>query len=108
MQPTAGVAAFDFDGTLTDSGSVFDFLIAVAGATAVLSAAAVLAPRLARAAVLGGSHADRTKEVLFERVLSGEPLDEVTRVSERFARAAPGPSPTALGAGALRPAPRPG
>jgi phosphatidylglycerophosphatase C len=87
MDPTADVAAFDFDGTLTAGGSVLDFLIAVAGAKRVLSATAVLAPRLGQGAVLGGSHADRTKELLFERVLRGEPLDQVARISEGFARA---------------------
>ena len=30
------VAAFDFDGTLTNGGSVFEFLTAVAGRPAVL------------------------------------------------------------------------
>jgi phosphatidylglycerophosphatase C len=86
MGPTADVAAFDFDGTLTEGGSVLDFLVAVAGRTEVLSATAALAPRLAVAAVMGGSHADQTKELLFERVLAGVPLGDVTRVSERFAR----------------------
>ncbi|HEX3981051.1 MAG TPA: HAD-IB family phosphatase, partial [Acidimicrobiales bacterium] len=85
MEPTA-VAAFDFDGTLTEGGSVLDFLMAVAGRTKVFSATAALAPRLAVGAVMGGSHADRTKELLFERVLDGAPLGDVTRVSERFAR----------------------
>jgi phosphatidylglycerophosphatase C len=87
MEPTADVAAFDFDGTLTDGGSVLDFLIAVAGRASVLAATGALAPRLASAALMGGSHADHTKELLFERVLAGVPLDDVTQVSEQFARA---------------------
>jgi phosphatidylglycerophosphatase C len=86
MEPTADVAAFDFDGTLTDGGSVLDFLIAVAGRTRVLSTTAALAPRLAVGALMGGSRADQTKELLFERVLAGAALDAVTEVSERFAR----------------------
>jgi hypothetical protein len=56
------VAAFDFDGTLTDGGSVFDFLAAVVGRKTVLRATVELAPRLARAALAGGTVADRTKE----------------------------------------------
>ena len=54
------VAAFDFDGTLTDGGSVFDFLAAVAGRKTVLRATAGLAPRLAHAALTGGTVADQT------------------------------------------------
>ena len=65
----ADVAAFDFDGTLTNGGSVFDFLAAVSGRRAVLRASASLAPRLAQAAVAGGTVADDTKQELFVRVL---------------------------------------
>ncbi len=75
----ADVAAFDFDGTLTDRGSVFDFLADVAGRRAVLEAAAALAPQLVRAALAGGTTADETKQRLFTRVLGGA---EATRVHE--------------------------
>ena len=40
----ADVAAFDFDGTLTNGGSVFDFLTAVSGRGRVLRASASLLP----------------------------------------------------------------
>jgi phosphatidylglycerophosphatase C len=82
-----GVAAFDFDGTLTTGGSVFEFLAAVAGRRTVYSAAAVLSPRLALAALAGGHAADSTKEHLFERVLAGTPLERVEEVAAEFAPA---------------------
>ena len=82
----ADVAAFDFDGTLTEGGSVMDFLVALRGLRLVVTATAALAPRLAHGAVVGGSTADRTKELLFERTLGGVPSSLVDEVAERFAR----------------------
>ena len=79
------VAAFDFDGTLTDGGSVFEFLATVSGRSAVLLAAASLAPRLAHAALAGGTVADETKEALFERVLGGVDAGLVEQVGGEFA-----------------------
>jgi len=79
------VAAFDFDGTLTNGGSVFDFLTAVAGRKTVLRATAELAPRLARAALAGGTVADATKEELFTRVLAGVDADYLDQVGAEFA-----------------------
>ncbi len=81
----ADVAAFDFDGTLTSGGSVFDFLTAVVGRDAVLRASAQLAPRLAHAALAGGDVADRTKEELFTRVLGGVDAGHLERVAADFA-----------------------
>jgi phosphatidylglycerophosphatase C len=80
------VAAFDFDGTLTDGGSVLDFLVAVRDLRTVVTATTVLAPRLARGALAGGAMADTTKELLFERVLAGLPVGWVDEASARFAR----------------------
>jgi phosphatidylglycerophosphatase C len=80
------VAAFDFDGTLTDRGSVFGYLSALCGPAAVISAAAALSPRLAHAAVAGGAAADRTKELLFERVLAGIEVERAESVGAEFAR----------------------
>jgi len=79
------VAAFDFDGTLTHGGSVFDFLSAVAGRAAVARASVQLAPRLAHAALAGGEVADATKEELFTRVLRGVDADHLDRVASEFA-----------------------
>jgi phosphatidylglycerophosphatase C len=80
------VAAFDFDGTLTTGGSVFSFLVAVRGAAPVLATSARLAPRLARAALAGGSTADRTKEDLFVRLLAGQEAAAVEAIARTFAR----------------------
>jgi phosphatidylglycerophosphatase C len=79
------VAAFDFDGTLTKGGSVFEFLAAVSGRPAVLRAAASLTPRLAHAALVSGTVADETKETLFERVLGGVGAALVEQVAAEFA-----------------------
>lgn len=79
------VAAFDFDGTLTNGGSVFDFLAAVSGRQAVLRASAALAPRLAHAALVGGSVADETKQELFVRVLGGVDAGRLDQVGAEFA-----------------------
>jgi phosphatidylglycerophosphatase C len=85
--PTPGVAAFDFDGTLTDGGSVFKFLSAVVGAGTAYRAAASLSPRLAHAALVGGSVADTTKESLFERTLAGVRVERLEEVAADFAPA---------------------
>jgi phosphatidylglycerophosphatase C len=79
------VAAFDFDGTLTDGGSVFSFLVAVGGRGPVTAVSLALSPRLAHAALAGGEVADRTKELLFQRVLDGVPLEAALAVGEQFA-----------------------
>jgi len=79
------VAAFDFDGTLTDSGSVFPFLVSLRGVWPVLRAITRLSPALLHAAVAGGVAADQVKEKLFMRLLGGLPVDEVDRRSASFA-----------------------
>jgi phosphatidylglycerophosphatase C len=79
------VAAFDFDGTLTNGGSVFDFLAAVVGRQPVVRATVELAPRLARAALAGGTVADEAKEVLFTRVLAGTDAGHLEQVAQDFA-----------------------
>jgi phosphatidylglycerophosphatase C len=79
------VAAFDFDGTLTDGGSVFPWLVALRGWWPVVSTVVALSPHLIRAAILGGSAADTTKERLFTRLLGGIPLSVVDQRSAAFA-----------------------
>ena len=79
------VAAFDFDGTLTNGGSVFDFLTAVVGRRAVVRASVELSPRLAHAALVGGTVADDTKEELFTRTLAGVDADYFHQLAEEFA-----------------------
>ena len=85
--PVPTVAAFDFDGTLTDGGSVYPFLVALRGSTVVLRATARLSPQLARAALAGGSAADEAKQKLFTRLLGGLPVDEVNDRAADFAHA---------------------
>jgi phosphatidylglycerophosphatase C len=84
--PPPTVAAFDFDGTLTDAGSVIPFLVSLRGPWPVLRAVVRLSPALLHAAVVGGTAADEVKERLFRRLLGGLPVDEVDRRSAAFAR----------------------
>ena len=79
------VAAFDFDGTLTNAGSVFPFLVSVRGLLPVVRAVVGLSPALLRAAIVGGSAADEVKEKLFTRLLAGMPVDELNRRGAAFA-----------------------
>lgn len=79
------VAAFDFDGTLTDSGSVFPFLVSLRGTWPVVWEVLRLSPGLLRAAITGGTAADEVKEKLFTRLLGGLAVDEVDRRSALFA-----------------------
>lgn len=79
------VAAFDLDGTLTDGGSVFRWLRATGGLKAATRASVTMAPRLALAAIKGGSTADEVKQDLFEEVLKDTPLEQVRAASIAFA-----------------------
>ncbi|MDA8309306.1 MAG: HAD-IB family hydrolase [Actinomycetota bacterium] len=79
------VAAFDFDGTITYGGSVVPFLVRVRGLPPVVRAVVEDLPRLARAAVVGGTAADEAKEALFMRLLAGVPVDEIDRIGAAFA-----------------------
>jgi phosphatidylglycerophosphatase C len=80
------VAAFDFDGTLTRGGSVFPFLVAARGLLPVLLATLRGLPKLVRAALFGGTSADRAKEALFARLLGGQDPARIDRISTTFAR----------------------
>jgi len=79
------VAAFDFDGTLIRGGSVFEYLCAVAGRPAVLSASLALSSRLVHGALTSGIAADRAKELLFERVLAGVSVERAEQLAADFA-----------------------
>ena len=78
------VAAFDFDGTLTRGGSVWQFLGTVCGRDAVVSAGIALLPKLVRAALFGGKAADEAKEALFVRTLAGRSAGHVTEQAAAF------------------------
>jgi HAD superfamily hydrolase (TIGR01490 family) len=80
------VAAFDFDGTLTNAGSAFPFLVSVCGVIPVLRAVLALSPALVHAAIVGGSTADDVKEKLFRRLLGGMPSAELNRRGAAFAQ----------------------
>ncbi len=79
------VAAFDLDGTLTEGGSVFGWLCAVAGRWRATFEVTRIAPRMLWAAIAGGSAADATKERLFTAVLGGAEADHVRAVSHEYA-----------------------
>jgi phosphatidylglycerophosphatase C len=81
------VAAFDFDGTLTDGGSVWRFLSALRGRPRVLAAGVALAPLMVRAALFGGPASDVAKEALFRRTLAGLDAADVTARAATFGRA---------------------
>jgi len=77
-------AAFDYDGTLTDGGSVWPFLTALRGRGPVVRATPPLVGKLALAALLGGHHADEAKEDLFRRTLGGLGTDELAAAATAF------------------------
>lgn len=81
------VAAFDLDGTLTEGGSVFAWLKAIAGRGRAWRAALSLAGPLAVGALRSSRWADNAKERLFKKLLAGlDELDVATR-SRAFALA---------------------
>jgi phosphatidylglycerophosphatase C len=79
------VAAFDFDGTLTDGGSAIPFLVFLCGVWPVARALARFSPGLLRAAIAGGTAADDVKERIFIRLLGGLSVNEVDRLGREFA-----------------------
>jgi phosphatidylglycerophosphatase C len=79
------IAAFDLDGTLTQGGSVFSWLQAVAGRGRAWAAGARLVVPLAIGAIRSSRYADNAKERLFHALLAGRSLDQVTRLSREFA-----------------------
>ncbi len=80
------VAAFDFDGTLTRGGSIIPFLFSLRGVMPVLFAMLRTSPKLLRAALVGGSAADDSKELLLGRVMAGMPETTVDKVADEFGR----------------------
>jgi phosphatidylglycerophosphatase C len=80
------VAAFDFDGTLTSGGSVWKFLVCIAGRTKVIRAGLGDLPKILRAAVAGGKANDTAKEALFLRLLAGRHVDTVSKQAADFGR----------------------
>lgn len=81
----SGVAAFDFDGTITIGDTIWPFLRVVAGGAAIRRGLPAALPAIA---ALGLRLADptTTKERLFRVYLRGRPLREVRAAAARFAR----------------------
>jgi phosphatidylglycerophosphatase C len=84
VRPT--VAAFDFDGTLTEGGSVFPFLVSLRGVGPVVREVLRHSPALLRAALTGGPAADEVKEKLFHRLLGGLAVVELDHRAAVFGR----------------------
>lgn len=78
------IAAFDFDGTLTNGDSLLPFLAIVAGRASVLRALGAESPRLAWAAA-GRGDRDIVKERVLTRVLAGIPYARVEAAGREFA-----------------------
>jgi phosphatidylglycerophosphatase C len=84
--PTAPVvAAFDLDGTLTEGGSVFHWLAAIAGKGRARRAALSLLVPLTVGAIRSSQWADSAKERLFKKLLAGTDLADVAAASRTFA-----------------------
>lgn len=73
------VAAFDFDGTLTRSDTLFGFLRKLCGLPAIARAATLQSAALAAAAA-GLSDRDAAKADLLFRLLSGRPMKKVAAI----------------------------
>jgi phosphatidylglycerophosphatase C len=81
------VAAFDLDGTLTEGGSVFHWLAAIAGKGRTRRAALTLLVPLTIGAIRSSRWADSAKERLFKKLLAGTDLADVSATSRTFALA---------------------
>ena len=78
-----GVAAFDFDGTLTRRDSLLPFLVFVRGAAATARAVVAESPRFGRV-LLGRATRDEAKEALLVRLLSGAELQQLSQSGTAF------------------------
>jgi phosphatidylglycerophosphatase C len=77
------VAAFDFDGTLTQRDTLGPFLREVAGTAAFARALAADAPRLALAGVRAASR-DDAKERMFRRLLRGRAHADLATLGDAY------------------------
>jgi HAD superfamily hydrolase (TIGR01490 family) len=78
-----GVAAFDFDGTLTRRDSLLPFLVFARGAAATAQAVVAESPRFGRV-LLGRATRDEAKEALLTRLLAGADLRQLSDVGQAF------------------------
>ncbi len=87
------IAAFDFDGTLTERDTLFGFLVRACGPARVAAATAATTPvaigaRL-RPAADGTHHRDVGKERLLARLFEGEDAERVAEVGRAYAAELP-------------------
>lgn len=92
--PGRRIAAFDFDGTLTERDTLLPFLVHVCGAQRVARAVTKVAPVAARAR-LGRleadlHHRDAVKERLLAELFAGRPADWLEEAGAAFAPSLPG------------------
>jgi phosphatidylglycerophosphatase C len=80
----AGVAAFDFDGTVSTRDNVVPFLRAVAGDLGLLRVAATNAHKLVAARFIDDRR-DEAKAAVVRAVFTGRSVEDVTRVAGGFA-----------------------
>jgi phosphatidylglycerophosphatase C len=80
----AGIAAFDFDGTLISGDSLMRFLALVAGRREAGRACIVLSASLPRIYRAGGGR-DEVKAALLARVLTGLSAERLAEYGERYA-----------------------
>jgi phosphatidylglycerophosphatase C len=79
------IVAFDLDGTLTNGGSVYHWLQRIAGPSHARRAVWSLLGPLTVGAVRSSRWADSAKERLFQKLLTGTDLADVTATSRAFA-----------------------
>jgi phosphatidylglycerophosphatase C len=82
------VAAFDFDGTITERDTLLSFLEFVGGRARLASAIAKYSPQLARGA-RSSAQRDAAKERVLSAVLRGRPLAEVTDAGVQYSKRLP-------------------
>jgi HAD superfamily hydrolase (TIGR01490 family) len=80
------VAAFDFDGTITDRDTLVPFLVRAFGRTRVAATFAALVPH-AVACLVGRITIDAFKVRVLRRLMAGEPVDGLRALGEAHARA---------------------
>lgn len=86
--PRSGLAAWDFDETITTRDTLVPFLTFIAGRSAVAKSLASHAPVLARG-LRSSTQRDRAKELVLSDVLRGRQLDEVEAAGLQYARTLP-------------------
>ena len=84
MSPKRKIAAFDFDGTITERDTLFGFLVAVGGRASVASALARNTIGMVRGA-RDDSARDAAKERVLGEVLRGRSESEVSEAGEAYA-----------------------